>query len=123
MGWGLARDVGAATGRCVLGAACAATSITVRGAPPGSISVALGIFLLTVAAMMLVLCVGSLQSKPLFGVLLLIGAARASGPTGGVAGGLVWLVGQVAGSTVLLRGREDRGRGGSPGLSSPVVAA
>lgn len=71
----LARDVGAATGLCVLGAAWAATSITVGGAPPGSTSAALGI-LFTVAAMMLVPCVGSLQSKPLFGVLLLIGAAR-----------------------------------------------
>lgn len=72
----LARDVGAATGLSVLAAAWAATSITVRGAPPGSTSPALGIFLLTVAAMMVLMCVGAVQSKPLFGVLLLIGASR-----------------------------------------------
>jgi succinate-acetate transporter protein len=72
----LARDVGAATGLSVLSVAWAATSATVRSAPPGSLSPALGILLLTLAAMMIVLSAGAIQSKPLFGVLLLIGAAR-----------------------------------------------
>ena len=72
----LARDVGAATGLSVLASAWAATSITVRGAPPGSLSPALGIFLLTLATMMIVLSAGAFGSKPLFGVLLLIGASR-----------------------------------------------
>jgi uncharacterized protein len=72
----LARDVGAATGLAILGSAWAATSITVLSLPAGGTSPALGIFLLTIAAVMLVLCVGALAAKPLFGVLLLIGAAR-----------------------------------------------
>lgn len=72
----LARDVGAATGLSVLASAWAATSITMLGLPPGGTSPALGIFLLTLAAIMLILCAGALQSKPLFGLLLLIGAAR-----------------------------------------------
>lgn len=45
-------------------------------APPGARSSALGIFMLTLAALMLVLFVSSLQAKPLFGLLLLIGADR-----------------------------------------------
>jgi succinate-acetate transporter protein len=72
----LARDVGAASGLSVLGAAWAATAITVRGAPAGSTSPALGIFLLSLATMMIVLSVGAVPSKPLFGLLLLIGASR-----------------------------------------------
>jgi uncharacterized protein len=72
----LARDVGAATGLSVLAAAWAATSVTVRAAPPGGSSPALGIFLLTLATMMIVMCAGAIHSKPLFGVLLLIGASR-----------------------------------------------
>jgi succinate-acetate transporter protein len=60
----------------VLAAAWAATSITVRGGPPGSTSSTLGIFLLTLAARMIALAAGSFQGKPLFGVLLLVGASR-----------------------------------------------
>jgi len=44
--------------------------------PPGGLSPSLGIFLPTLTTMMLVLAVGVLRSKPLFGVLLLIGACR-----------------------------------------------
>lgn len=54
----------------------AATALTVFRGPPGGLSTSLGIFLLTLTAMMLVLAVGALRSKPLFGVLLLIGACR-----------------------------------------------
>jgi hypothetical protein len=59
-----------------------------------------------------------LSSRP--GHFMLVCCAvcgRASGPDGGVAGGLAWLVGQVAGLTVLVRGREDRGTGW---VASPV---
>ncbi len=66
----LARDSGAATGLSMLGAAWAATALTVLRSPPGGTSVSLGIFLLTLAAMMLVLSAGALRSKPLFGSLL-----------------------------------------------------
>ena len=72
----LARDSGAATALSLLGAAWAATALTVFRGPPGGLSTSLGIFLLTLTAMMLVLAVGALRSKPLFGVLLLIGACR-----------------------------------------------
>lgn len=72
----LARDSGAATALSTLGAAWVATSLTVLRTPPGATSVSLGIFLLTLAAMMLVLSAGALRSKPLFGVLLQAGACR-----------------------------------------------
>jgi hypothetical protein len=72
----LARDVGAATGLAVLGSAWAATSVTLLALPPGTTAAALGIFLVTIAAMMTIMCAGALVSKPMFGVLLLIGAAR-----------------------------------------------
>lgn len=72
----LARDSGAATALSTLGAAWIATAVTVLRTPPGTTSVSLGIFLLTLATMMLVLSAGALRSKPLFGVLLLAGACR-----------------------------------------------
>jgi succinate-acetate transporter protein len=72
----LARDGGAATGLSLLAAAWAGTALTVLSGPPGARSAALGIFLLTLAATMAVLVAGSLQAKPLFGVLLAAGACR-----------------------------------------------
>jgi succinate-acetate transporter protein len=72
----LARDSGAATALSLLGAAWTATALTVLRGPPGGLSASLGIFLLTLTAMMLVLAVAALRSKPLFGVLLLTGACR-----------------------------------------------
>ena len=72
----LARDSGAATALSLLGAAWAATALTVYRGAPGGLSTSLGIFLLTLTAMMLVLAAGALRSKPLFGVLLLMGACR-----------------------------------------------
>jgi hypothetical protein len=72
----LARDGGAATGLSLLAAAWAGTALTVLGGAPGARSAALGIFLLTLAATMAVLVAGSLQAKPLFGVLLAAGAGR-----------------------------------------------
>jgi hypothetical protein len=44
--------------------------------PADGASTSLGIFLVTLATMMLVLSVGALRSKPLLGVLLLLGACR-----------------------------------------------
>lgn len=71
-----ARDAGTATGLCLLGAAWAATALTVLRGPPGARSTALAIFLLMMAAIMAVLSVASLRAKPAFGVLLMVGACR-----------------------------------------------
>ncbi|HEX4063606.1 MAG TPA: GPR1/FUN34/YaaH family transporter [Streptosporangiaceae bacterium] len=72
----LARDSGAATALSTLGATWVATALTVLRTPAGATSTSLGIFLLTLATMMLVLSAGALRSKPLFGVLLLAGSCR-----------------------------------------------
>jgi uncharacterized protein len=72
----LARDHGAATGLTLLGAAWAATAITVAGGPPGALSVPLAIFLLTLAPVMFVMFGASIPAKPLFGLLLLLGGCR-----------------------------------------------
>lgn len=72
----LTRDSGVATSLSTLSAAWATVGLAMILAPPGSRSSALGIFLLTLATLMLLLFASSLQGKPLFGVLLLIGASR-----------------------------------------------
>lgn len=72
----LARDGGAATGLCMLGTAWVGTGVTILTGPPGSTSVALAIFLLFLAAAMLVMFAGALRAKPLFGVLLAAAACR-----------------------------------------------
>lgn len=129
----LGRDSGAATALMMLGAAWAATSVTVLTGPPGGRSSALGIFLLTLTPMMLVLFTASLRGKPLFGVLLLIGACRfaltglyeatgtasleaAAGWIGiplaafSLYGGLALLLEENAQRTVLPLGRRGRAR-------------
>jgi succinate-acetate transporter protein len=72
----LARDTGAATGLTTLSAAWAATAVTLRQGPPGALSAPLAIFLIVLAAVMLVMSATALTGKPLFGLLLVIGAAR-----------------------------------------------
>ena len=72
----LARDSGAATGLTLLGAAWAATAITLASGPPGARSTPLAVFLLTLAPMMFVMFAASLAAKPLFGLLLLAGGCR-----------------------------------------------
>jgi uncharacterized protein len=72
----LARDSGAATALALLGAAWAGASLLVITGPPGGRSLALSVFLFTLAPMMLVLFAASLKAKPLFGVMLAAGAAR-----------------------------------------------
>jgi succinate-acetate transporter protein len=72
----LARDSGAATGLTTLSAAWLATSVSVMHGPPGALSLPLSIFLLTLAALMLIMSAVAVAGKPLFGVLLLIGAVR-----------------------------------------------
>jgi uncharacterized protein len=129
----LARDSGAATALTVLGTAWAATAITMLMGAPGATSPALGIFLLMLSVMMILLCVGALRSKPLFGVLLAIGASRfaltgafqvADWPAGGTVagwiglplaafalyGGLALLLEDGAQQTVLPLGRRGRAR-------------
>jgi len=72
----LARDSGAATGLTTLSASWLATSLTVMHGPPGALSLPLSIFLLTLTALMLIMSVTAMTGKPLFGVLLLVGACR-----------------------------------------------
>lgn len=72
----LARDTGAATGLTTLSAAWAATSVTEMNGAPGTLNQGLGIFLLTLAALMLIMSATALTGKPLFGLLLVIGACR-----------------------------------------------
>jgi succinate-acetate transporter protein len=71
-----ARDSGAATGLLTLSAAWAATAIILLHGPPGALSLALAVFLLTLTALMLVMSAAAVIGKPLFGLLLLIGACR-----------------------------------------------
>ena len=131
----LARDVGAATGLSLLGAGWAATALTILGGPPGARSTALAIFLLMMAAIMVVLAAASLRAKPAFGVLLLVGACRFAltgiyqGTLGGgpavatvagwiglplaafsLYGGLALLLEDSAQRTVLPIGRRGRAR-------------
>lgn len=72
----LARDTGSATGLVTLSAAWAATAVTNLGTAPGTLNLGLGIFLLTLATLMLIMSATALTGKPLFGVLLVIGACR-----------------------------------------------
>jgi uncharacterized protein len=72
----LARDSGAATGLSTLSAAWAATALNLLHGPPGALSLPLAVFLLTLAALMVVMSGASVTGKPLFGLLLLIGACR-----------------------------------------------
>ncbi|MBV9446493.1 MAG: hypothetical protein JO345_11455 [Streptosporangiaceae bacterium] len=72
----LARDHGAATGLCIFAAVWAATALTEIGGPPGSLSLPLAIFLLTLVPMMLAMSVASIPGKPAFGVLMLFAASR-----------------------------------------------
>lgn len=71
-----ARDSGAATGLMTLSAGWVATAITLLRGAPGSLSRTLAIFLLMLAVVMLVMAAASLTGKPLFGVLLALGACR-----------------------------------------------
>lgn len=72
----LARDSGAATGLSTLSAAWAATAISLLHGPPGALSLPLAVFLLTLTTLMLVMSAASVTGKPLFGLLLLLGAFR-----------------------------------------------
>jgi hypothetical protein len=72
----LARDSGAATGLSTLSAAWLAIALDMRQGPPGTLSVSLAVFLLSLTPLMLILAVASIFGKPLFGLLLLIGGAR-----------------------------------------------
>jgi succinate-acetate transporter protein len=72
----LSRDSGAATGLTTLSAAWAATAITLLREPPGGLSRPLAVFLLTLTPLMLVMAVASVQGKPAFGLLMVIGACR-----------------------------------------------
>ncbi|WP_191874518.1 GPR1/FUN34/YaaH family transporter [Streptomyces filipinensis] len=72
----LARDSGAACGLSVLGCAWAGTALVTLSGPTGRPSPALAVFLLSLAPLMLVLGAAAVLGKPLFSVLLLIGACR-----------------------------------------------
>ncbi|MBY8882220.1 GPR1/FUN34/YaaH family transporter [Actinacidiphila acidipaludis] len=134
----LARDAGAACALAVFAGVWAGSALMFLRGQPGETSPALAVFLLTVAPLMLVLAVASLQGKPLFGALLVIGAARfvligayeAGGPGKlqtvagwmGVAlgvfalyGGLALLLEDGAQRTVLPLARRGRARGALEG--------
>lgn len=70
------RDVGAATALTTLSASWCVTALIVLGTPPGARSPALGIFLLILGTVMLLLVAAAAESKPLFAVLLALGASR-----------------------------------------------
>lgn len=129
----LARDSGAATALALLGTAWAGVGATGLAGPPGGRSPALSVFLLTLAPVMLLLSVAALQAKPLFAVLLAVGAARfaltgvyqaagaaawadAAGWIGpplaafALYGGLALLLEDGASETVLPLGRRGRAR-------------
>jgi succinate-acetate transporter protein len=72
----LARDSGAATGLTTLSAGWAAAAISLLRGSPGALSRTLAIFLLTLAVVILVMAAASVTGKPLFGLLLAIGACR-----------------------------------------------
>jgi uncharacterized protein len=72
----LARDSGAATGLTTLSAAWAATAINLLHGPPGALSRPLAVFMLVLALVMLVMSATAVTGKPLFGILLVIGACR-----------------------------------------------
>lgn len=72
----LARDSGAATGLTTLSAAWAASGISLLLGPPGALSRPLAIFMLVLTVLMLIMSVTAVFGKPLFGVLLVLGACR-----------------------------------------------
>lgn len=72
----LARDSGAATALSTLAAVWAGTSLTLLMGQPGQRNPVVAVFLLCVAPLMLALFATSIRGKPLFGVLLLLGASR-----------------------------------------------
>lgn len=129
----LARDAGAATALTTLGAAWAGTAVVLLMQPPGTRSTALAVFLLVVAAFVLVLSAAALPGKRLLGVLLVLAAARyvlvavyditgsatvrsASGWLGvalgafALYGGIALLLEEMTQRTVLPLGRRGRSR-------------
>jgi succinate-acetate transporter protein len=72
----LARDAGAASALAVFAGVWAGSALTMATGRPGATTPVLAVFLLSVVPLMLVLSAASLQGKPLFGLLLLIGACR-----------------------------------------------
>ncbi|MBP0456837.1 GPR1/FUN34/YaaH family transporter [Streptomyces montanisoli] len=129
----LARDAGAATALTTLGAAWAGTAVVSLMQPPGTRSTALVVFLLVVAAFVLVLSAAALPGKSLLGVLLVLAAARyvlvavyditgsatvrsASGWLGvalgafALYGGIALLLEEMTQRTVLPLGRHGRSR-------------
>ncbi|WP_173094089.1 GPR1/FUN34/YaaH family transporter [Actinomadura verrucosospora] len=71
-----ARDGGLATIMLMFGAVWTSIAITMRLSPPGGRSAMLGIFLLTVAAMLVAMSSASARTRPLLFVLALLAATR-----------------------------------------------
>lgn len=72
----LAGDSGSASGLITLSAAWLAMSVTVLQGRPGALSLPLGIFLFSLTTVMLIMSVAAFAGKPLFGLLMLLGACR-----------------------------------------------
>lgn len=71
-----ARDSGSAASLGILGTLWIAIGVNLLVVKPGSTSVALGVFLITVSVYMLPLCVTNAPSKPILSALLLVAAVR-----------------------------------------------
>lgn len=71
-----ARDAGVATAMLIFGALWIAVGLELYTAPPGSRSTAVGMFMLTLAAAVLMISTGAIVARPLLAVLALLATAR-----------------------------------------------
>jgi succinate-acetate transporter protein len=71
-----ARDAGVATAMLIFGAVWIALGLELYTSPPGSRSTAVGMFMLTIAAAVLMISTGAIVARPLLGLLALLATAR-----------------------------------------------
>lgn len=71
-----ARDAGVATTMMIFGALWIAVGLELYTSPPGSRSTAVGMFMLTIAAAVLMISTGAIVARPLLAALALLATAR-----------------------------------------------
>jgi succinate-acetate transporter protein len=71
-----ARDAGVATAMLIFGALWIALGLELYTSPPGSRSTAVGMFMLTLAAAVLMISTGAIVARPLLALLALLATAR-----------------------------------------------